>query len=156
MLHLKTCVKEAIELYPAIQLNLSCWSGSAEHMKMLLLEFPQHIWFGMDASVGFAKATHMHECAFDVSLSHLLLETGSPRTIPPIVGQVLGRDAFCHSGMIPLIAEAMAAHKKGSHTAEDIGRAASINTVSLYSRMQGGEKKSSEHGVDADELPPVP
>jgi Tat protein secretion system quality control protein TatD with DNase activity len=118
-----------------------------EFTRMFLLEFPLHVWFGMDASVGFAKATHMHECAFEVPMSQLLLETGSPSTIPPMVGQLRGRDAFCHSGMIPLIAKALAAHKGGSHTAEDIARAASINTVVMYTRIHlsrdGEEKKST-------------
>jgi hypothetical protein len=87
----------------------------------------------MNAAVGFTKATLAQECAFEVPLNRLLLETDAPNTIPSPVVSSKGRKAFCHSGLIPLIASAVAEQKRLA-TAVDVARAASENTVKLYGR----------------------
>jgi len=65
----------------------------------------------MNAAVGFTKATRAHECAFDVPLHRLLLETDAPHAIPAPVTIAMGRAAFCHSGLVPFVAAAVAGHK---------------------------------------------
>mmetsp|Transcript_30800 Transcript_30800/g.67614 ORF Transcript_30800/g.67614 Transcript_30800/m.67614 type:complete len:477 (+) Transcript_30800:153-1583(+) len=122
-----------VRLYPFLRVHLSCWSGRPEHLTALLEAFPDNVWIGFDASVTFAKASIMHECAFDLPLSKLLLETGSPGTIPSAVTKAHGREAFGHSGHLPFVAAAIAAKKKTEEfTAENVARAASENTTSLY------------------------
>lgn len=129
---------EATSLDQHLKVHFSCWSGRAEHMTLLLQTFPNNIWFGFDGAVTFGKATYLHECAFDLPLSKLLLESGSPRTIPSEVAKSWGREAFSHSGLIPHIANAVA-HRKDSSlvdvTAEMVARCASENTLLLYPKM---------------------
>ena len=99
------------------------------------------MWIGLDASVTFAKASVIHDCAFDLPLSKLVLETGSPETIPSIVTKAQGRDAFGHSGHLPFVAEAVAVKKKTEGlTAENVARAASENTSALYFAPTGKRK----------------
>ena len=109
----------------------------------------------MDSTVTFSKATQLHECAFDVPLSRVLLETGAPATIPSIVTKTVdSKQVFGHSGYIPFIAASMAhyaaknsqnsrylaMHTRGTATAnndngitaEVIARAAAVNTQLLY------------------------
>jgi len=82
---------EATTLDQNLKVHFSCWSGTSEHMSLLLQTFPDNIWFGFDSTVTFGKATYLHECAFDLPLSKLLLESGSPRTIPSEVAKSWGR-----------------------------------------------------------------
>lgn len=125
---------EITTLIPALRIHLSCWSGSAEDMNKILETFPDNVWVGMDGTMSFGKAKNAHECAFDVPLSKLLLETGLPQTIPADVARTLGREAFCHSGLVPYLAAALAGLRSSALeiTAEDVARAASANTVALY------------------------
>ena len=134
MIDLAKVLLEVITLYPELKVHLSCWSGKAEHMTSLLNSFPDNIWIGFDGSVSFGKAKHIHECAFDVPLSKILLETGSMNNIPAKVVKVMGNAAFCHPGLIPYVAESLAEHKKSllDITGERIARCASENTLSLY------------------------
>ena len=127
-------LSEITMLHPALRIHLSCWSGRADDMHKILKIFPENVWVGMDATVTFAKAKNAHESAFDVPTTKLLLETGSPRTIPSDVARTLGRMAFCHSGHVPHVAAALANLKRSVSwlTAEDVARAASNNTVILY------------------------
>lgn len=122
---------ETCQIYPHLQIHLACWNGRAEHMMTLLQSFPDNVWMGIDATCTFAKSSRAHECAFEVPLSRLLLETGDPRTIPSSVTKALGRDAFGHSGLIPHVASALAGIKKIT-TAEQVARVASENTLGLY------------------------
>jgi len=129
---------EATSLDQNLKVHFSCWSGTAEHMILLLQTFPNNIWFGFDSTVTFGKATYLQECAFDLPLSKLLLESGSPRTIPSDVTKCWGRKAFCHSGLIPHIANAIAHCKDPSLvdvTAEMVARSASENTLLIYPRI---------------------
>ena len=138
MTDLETAIKETTETFPSIKIHLSCWSGTAEHMHKLLNSYPRNVWVGMDGSVTFSKAKHAHECAFDVPLTRLVLETGTPTTIPAPVASTLGREAFCHSGLIPYIAEAVARYRASSSldsTAETVARCAASNTIELYPQL---------------------
>ena len=124
-------------------------------MLALLHAFPEEVYFGFDATVTFSKATQLHECAFDVPLARLLLETGAPSTIPSLVTKTVNsKHVFGHAGYIPFIAASMAhyaaknsqnrrylamhtsgtttANNDNGITAEVIARAAAVNTQLLY------------------------
>ena len=116
------------------RVHLASWNGKCEHMLMLLEAFPE-LHVGMNGSVGFAKSSLAHECAFDVPLNRLLLETDAPKATPSPVVAALGRAAFCHSGLVPFVAAAVAHHKKSTGiTAVSVARAAADNTTLLYGR----------------------
>lgn len=143
---LEPILQETTASYPALQVLL-IWSQSpsstSENM-LALLQNNTNIWIGMDASVGFAKAKHLHESAFDVPLSKLVLLSGQPSTTPPQIGQ--RRDVFCHSGHIPHVAQAVAECKRGGVTAESVARQAAANTLLLYPGLgavvEPGEEES--------------
>ena len=125
---------DAIRQYPTLKVHLSCWTGRSEHLTALLNAFPDNVVVGFDGTVTFAKATALHECVFDVPLTKILLETGSPRTIPSVATKAQGREAFAHSGLVPFIADAIATQKKtDAITAESVARIASENYIKLYS-----------------------
>ena len=151
-------LNETIARHESLRVHLCCWSGSSVEMMNFLKVFPENIWVGMDASVGFVKMIHLHEAAFDVPLERLLLETHSPSTIPAVIGQAKGRDAFAHSGLIPYIAECIAKQKPDSLeiTSEIVGRAASVNTSVLYPRLfatkstECPQQQNEEEGTTSD------
>jgi hypothetical protein len=120
-----------LERHTTLKVHVCSWTGRADDMMGLLKDFPTRVWIGIDGLVSFAKATIAHECAFDVPLDRLLLETGSNNNIPTPVAIALGRQAFSHSGLIPYVAAAVAKYKKylSSH---EIARAASENAIELY------------------------
>mmetsp|Transcript_29982 Transcript_29982/g.82296 ORF Transcript_29982/g.82296 Transcript_29982/m.82296 type:complete len:123 (-) Transcript_29982:21-389(-) len=107
-------------------------------MLTLLQTFPNNLYFGLDGTVTFSKATELHECAFDLPLDKLLLETG--RVIPSQVAKVLGRDAFYHSGSLSFTADAVAKLKPTSSdvTAAQVASAAAQTTVALYPQLNQG------------------
>ena len=115
-----------------MRIHLACWAGKCEHMVKLLGAFPETIWVGFNGSAGFAKATVTHECAFDIPLGKLLLESDAPLVIPTPVASAMGRGAFCHSGLIPFVADAVSGVKKGAASAVEVARAAAENTALLY------------------------
>lgn len=127
----------------ALQVHLSCWSGKSETMLKLLTAFPDTLYIGMSPAVGFAKASVAHECAFDLPLNRLILETDN--VIPAPVTKSLGRKAFSHSGLVPYCALAVAEQKK--IPPEDVARAASENTIRLYGR--GLIERSKQAAVEA-------
>eukprot|EP00586_Coscinodiscus_wailesii_P006956 CAMPEP_0172491830 /NCGR_PEP_ID=MMETSP1066-20121228/22724_1 /TAXON_ID=671091 /ORGANISM="Coscinodiscus wailesii, Strain CCMP2513" /LENGTH=543 /DNA_ID=CAMNT_0013261079 /DNA_START=53 /DNA_END=1684 /DNA_ORIENTATION=+ len=113
---------------PNLLVHLSCWNGTADHMTSLLRTFPRNVYIGMDGTASFSKAARAHECAFDVPLDRLVLETGS--CIPAAVAAALGREAFVHCGHVPFVAAAVGRFKNVD--AECVARRASENTVRLY------------------------
>ncbi len=115
--------------YPMLKIHVSSWTGTAEDMLSLLQTFPENVWFGLDSTVTFAKACRVQECAFDVPLHRILLETGA-NSIPSIVTKSMGRHAFSSSALIPFIAQAIAEIKKVD--AATVARAAATNTRKLY------------------------
>ncbi|OEU18020.1 hypothetical protein FRACYDRAFT_238452 [Fragilariopsis cylindrus CCMP1102] len=91
------------------EIHLSSWNGKSEHMMVLLKAFPNNLYIGFDSTITFQKATHIHECAFDLPLNKLVLETCSPSLIPSCIANSIDtRYAFCHSGYIPIIANEIA------------------------------------------------
>ncbi len=141
------------------KVHLSSWNGKAEHLVALSGAFsssnqegkPQHkLVFGFDGSLGFSKAVHLHESAFEVSPHNIVLETGGPGILPPVVAKRCGRNAFCHSGHIPFVAEELAKYLSknprntinlgenendeigGEINAETVARWASSTTKALY------------------------
>jgi Tat protein secretion system quality control protein TatD with DNase activity len=132
----------------SLKVHLVCWNGTSDNLMKILQAFPDTVYVGMNAAVGFAKASVAHECAFDVPLNRLLLETDSPNTIPATVVASMGRKAYCHSGHVPIIAAAIAQQKKNSgYSAMDVARMASENTVALYGR--GIAQRQEEAAVEA-------
>jgi len=118
----------------ALQVHLTSWTGMASDMTSLIQRFPDTLWVGMNGRASFSKAVQAHECAFEIPLNRLLLETGS--NIPAPVASILGRQAFPHSGLIPHVAVAIAKHKKYVDP-EEVARQASLNTIQLYSKVKG-------------------
>ncbi len=97
------------------KVHLSSWNGKAEHLVALAGAFSSKaasnkLVFGFNGSLGFSKAVHLHESAFEVSPLNVVLETSGPGIVPPIVAKQGGRNAFCHSGHIPYVAEELAKH----------------------------------------------
>jgi hypothetical protein len=132
----------------SLKVHLVCWNGTSENLMKILKAFPDTVYVGMNAAVGFAKASVAHECAFDVPLDRLLLETDSPNTIPATVVAGMGRKAYCHSGHVPIVAAAIAEQKRNSgYSAIDVARIASKNTVALYGR--GIAERQQEAAVEA-------
>jgi len=117
----------------ALKVHLTSWMGMAIDMLSLLQQFPDTLWVGMNGSVSFSKAAQAHECAFEIPLNRLLLETGS--NIPAPVASALGRQAFPHSGLIPHVAVAIAEHKKYV-SPDEVARQASLNTIQLYQKIK--------------------
>jgi hypothetical protein len=113
---------------PSWRVHLSSWNGKAEHLVALANAFPspddsssadkstssheqqRRLYFGFDGSVGFSKASHLHESAFEVPLDQIVLESGGPGILPPVVARCCGKNAFCHSGHLPFIAQELARH----------------------------------------------
>jgi Tat protein secretion system quality control protein TatD with DNase activity len=141
LLDLQTQLIEMTSTYPNLQIHLSCWSGRADHMISLLKAFPNNLFIGIDGSVSFSKTTQLHECAFDLELPKLVLESST--TIPAVVANALGRDAFFHSATIPYIAQAVAHYKK-IPAAAAVGRAASVNTLQMYPQLATSKEEEQE------------
>ena len=130
---IKELAKILLQMSPTLEndtlkVHLACWSGSSDTLLKLLQAFPNNLYIGMNATVGFSKATVAHECAFDVPLNRLLLETDN--VIPAPVTKAMGRKAFSHCGLVSYCAAAVAEQKKIS--VRDVAKAASENTVRLY------------------------
>lgn len=136
ILDLESVLSDVTTKYSALKVHMACWSGRAEDMVRLLQSFPDNVWVGIDGTVTFAKAKNIHECAFDLPLNKVLLETGG--TIPAEAAQAFGQEAFTHPGLVPLVAEALAKCKgvAAGITGEQVARAASENTVKLYPLLQ--------------------
>jgi Tat protein secretion system quality control protein TatD with DNase activity len=136
LLDLQQQLTEMFDQFPSLKIHLSCWSGRADHMTSIICQafpFPKHqIYMGLDGSVSFAKATHLHECAFDCSLERLVLETST--VIPASVAHALKRDAFFHSATVPFLAQAVAKYKPMVSAAQ-VARVASQNTLILYPQL---------------------
>ena len=135
LLDFQLVVSEIIGRYPNITVVVSSWSGLADHMMSFLKAFPNNLWISLDGSVSFQKLTYLHECAFDVPLDKLLLETSS--AIPSCVANLLGRDASYHSGYWPFVVQAVAKYKSSTGiTVEDVATAVSENAMKCYPKLQ--------------------
>lgn len=110
-----------LEASPGWKVHLSCWNGNPDHLVALTKAFSNEtevsssgnsnvLCFGLDGSLGFSKARHLHESAFELRPDQFVLETGGPQVVPPVVAKANGRSAFCHSGHLPLVAHELAKH----------------------------------------------
>lgn len=125
---------EAHKQGPDLHVHLSAWSGTPSHMLSFLKAFPNLV-IGINASVTFAKAKHMHECAFELDPSRrVVFETSQPEIIPSIVTKTLGRDAWGHSACIPWIAEGLASFLRDTDASE-VATTATDNTLRLYPKI---------------------
>jgi Tat protein secretion system quality control protein TatD with DNase activity len=129
--------------FTELKVHISCWNGTSEHMIKLLQAFPDTLYIGLTAAVGFAKAAVAHECAFDVPLSKLILETDA--VIPSPVVMALGRKAFAHSGAVGFCAAAVAQQKK--IPPKRLARITSLNTVQLYGLTIRSKQAAEEAAV---------
>lgn len=130
LLELQANVIDLTTDYPNLRIHLIGWCGRACHMMALLQAFPNNIAaVGLDGAVSFSKAEYLHECAFDVPLDRLVIETAN--IIPSNVANEMGRSAFPQSGWWPFIAECVANYKRVS-SIEQIISAAHDNTLKLY------------------------
>ena len=132
--------------HPNLCIHWSSWSGRADHMMSLLQAFPKNLMaIGMDGSVSFSKATHLHECAFEVPFERVVVETST--TIPALVANVLGRDASFHSGWWPFVLCAIGHYKRttstsisGDYSLAALNRAIMETTLKLYPQLQDQQK----------------
>ena len=132
------------------RVHLSCWNGKAEHLVALGGAFPpDQLVFGFDGRLGFSKAVHLHESAFEVSIDRIVLETGGAGILPPVVAKHGGRNAFCHPGHLPFVAEELARHagkNPRNHTVvnDDDGGAASatVPTAAMVARCAAATTKA--------------
>ena len=136
----------AVAVFPDLAIHVVGWCGKAAHMNALLQAFPRNIQaVGLDGTVTFAKATDLHECAFDIPLDKLVIETAS--VIPSQVNHRLGRTAFFHSGWWPFVAQSVADHKK-SVSVHQVVQAANENARRLYPRLNEECRESSNKEDD--------
>ncbi|KAL3936776.1 MAG: hypothetical protein SGBAC_007980 [Bacillariaceae sp.] len=94
-----------------LQIHLVGWQGRSDHTLSLLKAFAPpacHLYIGLDPTVTFSKATHLHELAFEVPVTQLILETS--QIIPSYITKRLGRQAAPHAAWWPFVAEAVARH----------------------------------------------
>eukprot|EP00505_MAST-04D_sp_SCG-Rhode-Island_P000050 Stramenopile-MAST_4_protein_50 len=140
---------EMEESQTPLRVHLVCWAGKAEHMVKLLQAFPDTLFVGFNGTVGYSKAVFIHESAFDVPLNRLLLESDAPFAIPTAINEANSAISFCHPGLIPYVAAAIAEQKKGTYTALDVARVASDNCVRLYGR--GVSERAAQACAEANE-----
>ena len=142
LLDLQEVLSTNFTLHPSsLKIILSSWSGMAKHMMTFLNAFSaETLFIGMDGAVSFAKASNLHECAFEVPLNRLVLEASA--VIPAEVANNLGRDAFFHPGLWPFVAKAVA-HYKRTVSVADVARETSENTMKLYPQLAAAENNIS-------------
>jgi Tat protein secretion system quality control protein TatD with DNase activity len=154
-------LSNAVTAFPNLAIHVVGWCGKANHMIALLQTFPHNIQgIGVDGTVTFAKAKDVHECAFDVPLDRLLIETAS--VIPSQVNNRLGRSAFFHSGFWPFVAQAIADHKK-TVLVRQVVQAVNENALRLYpglclnnnETMEKVDASNKEDGIKSTETPPL-
>ena len=118
---LKSCVPQDWKIH------LHCYTGSSAFATRFFQEFP-NLFVGMTAVVTFAKATNIHELAFDVPLEKLLLETDAPYFVPSQVADK--RNKFSNPGMAIYTAQRIAEIK--GVALEEVLEAVRKNTTSMY------------------------
>jgi len=106
------------------KLHVHCYTGSPE-FAMELLELPAEVFIGFTGIITFKNAQNVRDAAKIVPIHRLLLETDAPYLAP-----VPYRGKPAHSGMIPIIAEHLAAIKEVS--LENLMRACRENTRLCY------------------------
>ena len=118
-----------------LQIHLIGWQGRSNHTLSLLQAFSPttspttrttgtstadddaddgavpscNLYIGLDPTVSFSKATHLHKLAFEVPLECLVLETS--QIIPLYITKRLGRQAVPHAAWWPFVVEAVVAKR---------------------------------------------
>ncbi|XP_058960888.2 putative deoxyribonuclease TATDN2 [Pocillopora verrucosa] len=109
------------------RIHLHCYTGSSAFATRFFREFP-NLFIGMTAVVTFAKATNIHELAFDVPLEKLLLETDAPYFVPSQVADK--HNKFSNPGMAIFTAQRIAEIK--GVALEEVLETVRKNTARVY------------------------
>ena len=109
------------------RIHLHCYTGSSAFATRFFREFP-NLFIGMTAVVTFAKATNIHELAFDVPLEKLLLETDAPYFVPSQVADK--HNKFSNPGMAIFTAQRIAEIK--GVALEEVLETVRKNTTRVY------------------------
>jgi Tat protein secretion system quality control protein TatD with DNase activity len=124
-----------------LRVHLSSWSGTEMHMNHLLQAFPQNLYIGLNATIGYTKHKHLHECAFTIPIDRCILESDAPNAIPSQLHNK--KKMFCHSGCILYTAVSISDHKRHSISPIDVLRTTTQNTIQLYGGCSSIDVKSS-------------
>jgi hypothetical protein len=126
----------------SLRVHVSSWNGTELHMNHLLQAFPDVLYIGLNAMVGYTKQKNLHECSFSIPIERCLLESDGPNAIPNNMIQQQQQQGsassnskkkvFCHAGCILYTAMSIAEHKRDTISAYDIIRITSNNTLQLY------------------------
>jgi Tat protein secretion system quality control protein TatD with DNase activity len=130
---LNVILEEASKSHPDLKVHLSCWNGTEEDMVQLLQQYKSNLWIGLDATATFSKAAYKqaHDCAYEVPLNRILIETGT--VIPSSIAKHYTKEAFVQAGWMPFIAASVALRKgKLTPTAAEVAKRASENMLELY------------------------
>lgn len=135
LLELQSNLATAISNHPNLRIHIVGWSGRSSHMLAMIQAFPTNlVAVGLDASVSFSKAEYLHDCAFELLLDRLILETSN--IIPSNVANMMGRRAFPQSGWWPFVAESVSKYKEKIHSLEEVVSVVYENTLKLYPQLQ--------------------
>lgn len=137
-----------------LQVHLIGWQGRSDHTLSLLKIFapkgplPCNLFIGLDPTITFLKATHLHELAFEIPIDRLVLETS--QIIPSPITKRLGRHAAPHAAWWPFVAEAVAKHSK-RYDIEEVTTVTMNNVKQLYPHLNlkhiqmNAESNSTSH-----------
>lgn len=109
------------------KIHMHCYTGSSAFATRFCQGYP-NLFIGMTAVVTFAKATNIHELAFDVPLDRLLLETDAPYFVPSQVADK--RNKWSNPGMAIFTAQRIAEIKGVS--LDEVLETTRKNTETLY------------------------
>ena len=108
------------------KIHMHCYSGSMKSAQKLLQAFT-NVYMGFTGLVTFAKATNVHELAFDWPLEKLLLETDAPYHVP---SQVSDNHQWSQPGLAVFVAQRIAEIKRV--TLDEVLEAARNATKEMY------------------------
>ena len=109
------------------RIHMHCYTGSSAFAAKLCQEFP-NLFIGMTGLVTFAKASNIHQLAFDIPLERLVLETDAPYFVPSQLGNK--RHKWSNPGMAVFTAHRIAEIKGVG--LEEVLEAARKNTAKMY------------------------
>jgi TatD related DNase len=128
-----------------LRVHLSSWSGTEMHMNHLLQAFPNNLYIGLNATIGYAKHKHLHECTFAIPMDRCILESDAPNAIPSQLHNK--KKVFCHSGCVLYTAVSIAEHKRHVISPIDVLRTTAQNTIQLYGRHSSSGASSAKNAV---------
>ncbi|CAJ1947245.1 unnamed protein product [Cylindrotheca closterium] len=124
-----------------LKIHLVGWQGRSDHTLSLLKAFATDdncpsIFIGLDPTVTFSKANHLHELAFEVPLHQLVIETS--QIIPSYITKKLGRQAAPHAAWWPFVAQAVANHNNQGEELAKVTQQVTENIQALYPALGSG------------------